>query len=38
MMFFAIALVFWYGSREVADLKYSTKDFFICGSTPSAMS
>ncbi|EJU03193.1 multidrug resistance protein 1 [Dacryopinax primogenitus] len=30
MSFFAIALVFWYGSRLVADLEYSTEQFFIC--------
>lgn len=29
-MFFGIALVFWYGSRKVADLEYTTKDFFVC--------
>lgn len=32
MMFFAIALVFWYGSTLVASLKYSTKDFYTCES------
>ncbi|KAF8321282.1 P-loop containing nucleoside triphosphate hydrolase protein [Clavulina sp. PMI_390] len=30
MQFYAISLVFWYGSRLVADLSYSTKAFFIC--------
>ncbi|KAF8335499.1 multidrug resistance protein 1 [Cantharellus anzutake] len=30
MSFFAIALVFWYGSWLVLDLEYSTKSFFIC--------
>ncbi|KAF8335497.1 P-loop containing nucleoside triphosphate hydrolase protein [Cantharellus anzutake] len=30
MMFFAIALVFWYGSLLVSRLEYSTKQFFIC--------
>jgi ATP-binding cassette subfamily B (MDR/TAP) protein 1 len=28
--FFAIALVFWYGSRLVGNLEYNTKSFFIC--------
>jgi len=30
MTFFAIALVFWYGSRLVSDVEYTTKQFFIC--------
>lgn len=27
--FFIVALVFWYGSRLVADLEYSTRQFFV---------
>ncbi|KAG9118341.1 GTPase-activating protein, partial [Ceratobasidium sp. 392] len=30
MIFFVIALVFWYGSRLVASQEYSTTAFFIC--------
>ncbi|KIM26102.1 hypothetical protein M408DRAFT_25738, partial [Serendipita vermifera MAFF 305830] len=30
MVFFVIALVFWYGSRLVADLEYNTGQFFVC--------
>lgn len=30
MAFWVISLVFWYGSRLVADTEYSTKQFFIC--------
>ena len=30
MVFFVIALVFWYGSRLVASTEYTTKQFFIC--------
>jgi ATP-binding cassette, subfamily B (MDR/TAP), member 1 len=30
MAFFAIALVFWYGSRLVSSLEYSTNQFFVC--------
>jgi ATP-binding cassette subfamily B (MDR/TAP) protein 1 len=30
LAFFAIALVFWYGSRLVSTLEYSTNQFFVC--------
>ena len=30
MVFFVIALVFWYGSRLVASLEYNTFQFFVC--------
>ena len=30
MMFFVISLVFWYGSRLVSNLEYTTKQFFVC--------
>lgn len=30
MAFFVIVLVFWYGSRLVADLEYNALQFFIC--------
>ena len=30
MTFFAIALVFWYGSRLVADEVYNSNEFFVC--------
>ncbi|KZP01325.1 P-loop containing nucleoside triphosphate hydrolase protein [Calocera viscosa TUFC12733] len=30
MSFFAIALIFWYGSRLVASQEYTTQQFFIC--------
>ncbi|KZT56320.1 P-loop containing nucleoside triphosphate hydrolase protein [Calocera cornea HHB12733] len=30
MSFFAIALIFWYGSRLVASQEYTTEQFFIC--------
>ncbi|KII86803.1 hypothetical protein PLICRDRAFT_43464 [Plicaturopsis crispa FD-325 SS-3] len=30
MIFFVIALVFWYGSRLVAGQEYSTLQFFVC--------
>jgi ATP-binding cassette subfamily B (MDR/TAP) protein 1 len=30
LAFFAIALVFWYGSRLVSTLEYDTNQFFVC--------
>ncbi|KAF8506439.1 P-loop containing nucleoside triphosphate hydrolase protein [Gautieria morchelliformis] len=30
MTFFVISLIFWFGSRQVANLELSTKQFFIC--------
>ncbi|KII86752.1 hypothetical protein PLICRDRAFT_55662 [Plicaturopsis crispa FD-325 SS-3] len=30
MIFYVIALVFWYGSRLVSSLEYSTLQFFVC--------
>ncbi|KIM25827.1 hypothetical protein M408DRAFT_204802 [Serendipita vermifera MAFF 305830] len=30
LVFLVIALVFWYGSRLVADLEYNTGQFFVC--------
>lgn len=30
MVFFVIALVFWYGSRLVSSQEYSTFQFFVC--------